>query len=66
MMEKRNRALHRTGEKNQSEEELEARKDDLRRMPKGIYDQTRVAMERWALFHAKRISNVAIRLISRM
>ena len=58
MMEKRNRALHRTREKNLSEEELKARKDDLRRMQKGIYDQTRVAMERWALFHAERISNM--------
>ena len=58
MMEKRNRALHRTRENNLSEEELEARKDDLRRMQKGIYDQTRVAIERWALFDAKRISNM--------
>ena len=34
MMKERNRALHRTREKNLSEEELEARKDDLRRMQK--------------------------------
>ena len=42
-----------------SEKYLEARKDDLRRMQKNIYDQTRVAMERWARFHAERISNIS-------
>ena len=45
MMEERNRLLYRTRQEGLSEVELEARKDDLRRMQKGNYDETRVAME---------------------
>ena len=51
---KRNEILHKTRNEVLNEEELEKRKRELRRKQKYIYNQTRIAVERWAEDHAEK------------
>ena len=58
-IDERNKLLFKSRDSDLSEEELKQLKEKLRRQQKYIYDQSRVAYERWAEDHALRVHNMA-------
>ena len=59
LMEERNRLLHATRHQTLSDNDLEHIKSELRRMQKHIYDQSNIAIERWAQYHATKAEDVS-------